>query len=73
MKIKISNDFEMEFKPHKARKGHYCDAYFTRHCAGFGWIEKGDIYWSPENDCKDAFHPFRICSICFNGYVFASE
>jgi hypothetical protein len=49
---------------HRARNNHRCDAYFETKCVGDGWIVAGEKYFSPSGDCKDPFHPYRVCKTC---------
>jgi len=58
----------MELQSHKAIKDHPCDSYFYVRCAGTGKIGKGETYYSPSNDWKDTFHPYRICMACVQAY-----
>lgn len=58
---------------HKATKTHRCTPYFTHHCIGTGIILKGEIYYSPSDDCIDPFHPYRICASCVQNYANKGE
>ncbi len=53
-----------ELSTHNARKTHKCTPYFLRKCKGNGYINKGETYFSPTQDCIDPFHPYRICQTC---------
>lgn len=52
-----------------ARKEYPCDSYFYKTCIGTGKIQKGKLHWQPGDDCKDPFHPFRVCQLCACGYA----
>jgi hypothetical protein len=55
----------MCYDSHKARKRHRCNPYFGKQCQGTGWIAAGETYYSPDDDCIDPFHPYRICVACW--------